>query len=60
MARQHEDPGEVVERNYIKTSGCWLYDFLQPHSAVGSGTEQGESVILGVGSGVLQSGRGAP
>lgn len=44
LARQHEVPGEVMEMNYIKTSVCWLYDFLQLCSAVGCNTEQGERV----------------
>lgn len=58
MARQHEDPAEVMETNYMKTSGYWLYDFLQPHSTVGCSPEQVESWISDDANGVLQVGEG--
>lgn len=61
MARQHEDPDEVMEMNYIKTSGCWLYDFLQPCSAVGCSTEQAERVgFQGLPMEFYQAGEGHP
>lgn len=49
-----------MEINYSKVSGCWLYDFLQPHSAVGCSPEQVESWIAGDANRVLQSRREAP
>lgn len=49
-----------MEINYIKTSGCWLYGFLQPHSTVGYSPEQVESWISDDANGVLQTRRGTP